>query len=127
MAMLLAILCAWLTQTAPAAQQPPELLLLSRWVHSVERHEPARADVEAATIAVWSRDDLRTTVETLRSLRDALQRAVRADAAARDRQDIRARSGHRLSAAQVRTLLGLSDDEAQHGDVNRLLKRGAML
>ena len=63
--MLLVILCAWLSQAAPAAQQPPELLLLSRWVRSVERHEPARADVEAATIAVWPRNDLRTTIETL--------------------------------------------------------------
>jgi len=32
---------AWLSQAAPAPQQPPELLLLSRWVRSVERHEPA--------------------------------------------------------------------------------------
>jgi tetratricopeptide (TPR) repeat protein len=96
-------------------------------VRSVERHEPARADVEAATIAVWSRDDLRTTVETLRSLRDALQRAVRADDAREDRQDIRTRGGHRLSALQAQTLLGLTADEAQRGDINRLLKRGAML
>ena len=125
--MLFVILCAWLSQAAPAAQQPPELLLLSRWVRSVERHEPARADVEAATIAVWSRDDLRTTVDTLQSLRDALQRAARADGAHNDRQDIRTRSGYRLSARQAQTLLGLSDDEAQRGDVNRLLERGAML
>jgi len=125
--MLLVILCAWLSQAAPAAEQPPELLLLSRWVHSVERHEPARADVEAATIAIWPRDDLRTTVETLQSLRDGLQRAARADGARTDRQDIRTRSGHRLSALQAQTLLGLSDDEAKRKDVNRLLKRGAML
>jgi len=125
--MLFVILCAWLFQAAPAAQQPPALLLLSRWVRSVERHEPARADVEAATIAVWPRDDLRTTLETLRSLRDALQRADRADGAHKDRQDIRTAGGHRLSALQAQTLLGLSDDEAQCGDVNRLLKRGAML
>jgi tetratricopeptide (TPR) repeat protein len=32
-----------------------------------------------------------------------------------------------LSAVQAQTLLGLSDVEAQRGDVNRLLKRGAML
>jgi tetratricopeptide (TPR) repeat protein len=125
--MLFVILCAWLSQPAPAAQQPPELLLLSRWVRSVERHEPARADVEAATIAVWPRNDLRATVETLQSLRDALQRTARADGAHKDRQDIRTRTGHRLSALQAQTLLGLSDDEAQRGDVNRLLKRGAML
>ena len=126
-AMLLVILCAWLSQAAPAAQQSPELLLLSRWVRSVDRHEPARADVEAATIAVWSRNDLRTTIETLRSLRDALQRAARADDARKDRPDIRTRSGRRLSALQAQTLLGLTDDEAQRGDINRLLKRGAML
>jgi tetratricopeptide (TPR) repeat protein len=125
--MLFVILCIWLSQAAPAAQQPPELLLLSRWVRSVERHEPARADVEAATIAVWSRDDLRATVETLQSLRDALQRAARADGADKDPQDIRTQSGHRLSGLQAQALLGLTDDEAQRGDVNRLLKRGAML
>ena len=125
--MLFLILYAWLLQPALAAQQPPELLLLSRWVRSVERHEPGRADVEAATIAVWSRDDLRTTVETLQSLRNALQSAARADAAAKNRQDIHTRSGYRLSALQAQTLLGLSDDEARRGDVNRLLKRGGML
>jgi tetratricopeptide (TPR) repeat protein len=125
--MLFLVLVGWWSQAAPAAQQPPELLLLSRWVRSVERHEPARADVEAATIAVWSRDDLRTTLETLQSLRDALQKAARADGARSDRQNIRTRSGYRLSAQQARTLLDLTDDEAQRGDVNRLLKRGAML
>jgi tetratricopeptide (TPR) repeat protein len=125
--MLLVILCAWLSQAAPAAQQPPELQLLSRWVRSVDRHEPARADAEAATVAVWSRSDLRTTAGTLRSLRDALQRAVRVDVARADRQDTGMRGGHGLSALQAQTLLGLTDDEAQRGDVNRLLKRGAML
>ena len=125
--MLFVILCAWFSQAAPAAQQPPELLLLSRWLRSVERHDPGRADVEAATIAVWSGDDLRTTVDTLQSLREALRRAALADAAYRDRQDIRTRSGYRMSARQAQSLLGLSDDEAQRGDVNRLLKRGAML
>ncbi len=122
--MLFVILCAWLSQEAPAAQPSPELLLLSQWVRSVDRHEPARADVEAATIAVWSRNDLRTTTQTLRRLRDALQRTVRADDARKDRPDLSTRSG---SALQARTLLGLTEDEAQRGDINRLLKRGAML
>jgi tetratricopeptide (TPR) repeat protein len=125
--MLLLILCAWLSQAASAAQQSPELPLVSRWARSVDRHEPARADVEAATIAVWPRHDLRTTAETLRSLRDALQRAVRADDARKDRPDISAPGGRSSSVLQVQTLLGLTEDEAQRGDVNRLLKRGAML
>jgi hypothetical protein len=127
MTMLLAVLFGWLFQAAPAAPLPPELLLLSRWVRSVERHEPAKADVEAATIAVWSTDDLRTSLETLRSLRDGLQRAAVADDSPRERQDIRTRSGFRLSASQAQALLGLTDDEALRGDVNRLLRRGAML
>ncbi len=126
-AMLLVILCAWLSQAAQAAQQSPELLLLSRWAGSVDRHEPARADVEAATIAGWPRNDLRTTVQTLRRLRDELQRAVRADDARKDRPDISTRSGRSASALRAQTLLGLTDDEAQRGDINRLLKRGAML
>jgi tetratricopeptide (TPR) repeat protein len=125
--MLFVILYAWLTQAAPAAQQPPELLLLSRWVRSVERHEPAGADVEAATIAVWSRDDLRTTVATLQSLRDALQKARQADGTRPDLQYIYTRGGYRLSAQQAQTLLGLTDEEARRGDTNRLLRRGAML
>jgi hypothetical protein len=107
--MLFVILCAWLSQEAPAAPPSPELLLVSRWARSVDRHEPARADVEAATIAGWPRNDLRTTTEMLRRLRDELQRA---------------RSS---SALQAQSLLGLTEDEAQRGDINRLLKRGAML
>jgi len=79
------------------------------------------------TVAVWSKDDLRTALETLRSLRDALQRAALAEGSHKDRQDIRTRSGFRLSPLQAQTLLGVTDDEAQRGDVNRLLKRGAML
>jgi tetratricopeptide (TPR) repeat protein len=125
--MLFVILCTWLSQVAPAAEQPPELLLLSRWVYSVERHEVGKADVEASVIAVWSSADLQRTVDTMRSLRDALQRAARAEGAARERQAIRTRSGYPMSVLQAQTLLGLSDDEAQRGDVNRLLKRGAML
>ena len=126
--MLLLILSAWLAQAAPAppVEKPPELLLLSRWLRSVERHEPARADVEASVIAVWSRDDLKTTAATLQTLRDALVRAVEAGTP-KDQQDIRVRGGYRLSPRQVQALLGLTDGEAEHGDVNRLVKRGAML
>jgi tetratricopeptide (TPR) repeat protein len=125
--MLLLILCGWLSQTAPAAEQPAELALLSRWVRAVERHEPARADDEAATIAVWPMADFRTALATLRDLRDALAKAYQADGTLEDRQNIRTRRGHWLSVGEAQTLLGLTDDEARRGDVNRLLKRGAML
>jgi tetratricopeptide (TPR) repeat protein len=125
--MLFVILCTWLSQAAPAAEQPPELLLLSRWVYSVERHEVGKADVEASVVAAWSKPDLLTTVQTLRSLRDALQKASQAEGARPDRQDVYNRAGYRLSARQAQLLLGLTDEEARRGDANRLLRRGAML
>jgi hypothetical protein len=127
--MLLLILGAWLAQATPAppaSQQPQELQLLTRWLRSVQRHEAARPDAEASTIAVWSRDDLRAVVATLQSLRDALVKAAQAGAP-KTSQEIRTRSGGRLSLREAQALLGLTAGELEHGDLNRLLKCGAML
>ena len=126
MTMLLAVLFGWLFQAAPAAPQPPELLLLSRWVRSVERHEPAKADVEAATIAIWSTDDLRTRDRTLRTARRAAAPPVANDWPG-ERRASALEAAFGCPRAGADAARPRRDDEALWlGDVNRL-RRGAML
>jgi tetratricopeptide (TPR) repeat protein len=124
---LFVILCGWLSQAAPAAQPPHEATTLQQWIEAVRLHQPGRADTHAATVAVWTRADLQLALTTLQSLRDMLQRAFPKDGSLGTREDIRTRSGYRLSALEVQKMLGLTSDEARRGDINRLVKRGAML
>lgn len=120
------ILCLWLSQAAPAIQPPREVTTLEQWARAVRQHQPGRPDAHAAAVAVWPRPDLQLVLATLQDLRDVLPRAFPKEGSSTSRKDIATRSGYRTSAFEVQGMLGLTDDEARRGDINRLVKRGAL-
>lgn len=124
--MLFVILFGWLAQAAPSVQPPREVTTLEKWAEAVQRHQPGLPDAHAAAVAAWPRTDLQLVLTTLQDLRGVLPRAFPKDGSPTNRKDIATRSGYRLSAFEVQKMLGLTDDEAKRGDVNRLVKRGAL-
>jgi tetratricopeptide (TPR) repeat protein len=123
---LFAIWFVWLSQAAPSTQPPREVTTLERWAHAVQQHQQGRPDAHAAAVAVWPRSDLQLVLATLQDLRDILPRGFSGGGSPRNRKDITTRSGYRLSAFEVQTMLGLTDEEARRGDISRLVRRGAL-
>lgn len=97
---------------------------LQRWVLSVEQHEPGSLDDLLPPIGTWSRLDLVEMLDDLRRFRTFLRRASGGNPL---RPQTLRFEGHDLTKQALQQLLGLSDQEAASGDLNRVLKRGALL
>jgi tetratricopeptide (TPR) repeat protein len=83
---------------------------IEEWRTAVAEHRPGKPDSAAVTIGGWDEGDLELPVDFLTKL------ASRSLSARRT-----------LARASTRRILQLTDREAQHGDLNRILKRGALL
>ncbi len=94
---------------------------LRNWVEAVLRHEPGNADAHAVAVSSWSRSDLQAVATDLLALRGLLVDAHRKARTVITYQECV------LRTSEAEQLLGIRDDEAWRGDVNRLLKRGALL
>lgn len=117
-------------QNAPASKQaelPPDVARLREWVRAVQAYHDG--SVEALQpVAVWSAADLKATVLALRDLRQVLARAYASHGRISADDRVKSRNGGpSFPADELQRLLGLTDDEARKGDVNRLLRRGVLM
>jgi tetratricopeptide (TPR) repeat protein len=109
---------------AQVAEEPAWVVTLRIWRTAVEDHTPGTVDAPVAGINAWSRRDLMAVVTDLVALRDLLEKrhAARVPAVAGVSY-----SNHTFTTPDIEALLGVTREEAERGDFNRLLKRGAML
>ena len=112
---------------AQAPQSNPVWLQrLERWLQAVDRHTPGSNDEEARAVATWPRSDLKTLQSDLLALRDALKHR-HADAGAPLESRTVTYREHRFTMPALQRMLGLSDDEASRGEIDRILWAGAIL
>jgi hypothetical protein len=109
-----------------APQAPLWQQRVQRWLRVAERHGAGTADDAARQVASWPYDDLTTLLADVASLRDLLARAYARQAGSTDRQGI-TYADSQFTIAEVEQVLGLSEDEARRGDINRVLRRGVLL
>lgn len=112
----------------PTREEPAWLSRLQQWLEAVRQHEPGSEDAPALAISTWSGGEAQAVLSDLLELRHLLMKAH----AQRQKKPtgpppvVTFRS---WSAGMLETerLLGISSDEARRGDINRLMKRGALL
>jgi tetratricopeptide (TPR) repeat protein len=116
----------WTPPRAPDTK-PLGLIKVRQWVDAAAQHEPGVADDATLAFRTWSETDLLTALpRDLERLRKSLQQYW-AERVARTGVPPVEYAGVKYPAAAVQDALGLSGDEARNGDVNRLLRRGALL
>ena len=82
-----------------------------QWRTAVAQHVPGQPDSAAATIGNWQSKDLQTVINFITKL------------AAQPESSLK----RTLAKAQFRRLLDLTDEEVKRGNLNRILKKGALL
>jgi len=111
----------------PQARQPlAGIERLRDWLTAIERHEPGRVDEPALAISRWSRFELDAAMADLRALLDRASGMVSRHQRSGDEATTKTGSGP-LTLADVKDLLGLTDDEIRRRDPTRIVKRGAVL
>jgi tetratricopeptide (TPR) repeat protein len=112
------------SSSAPANQQPPSLGSykdLDAWLSAADRHVPGSADEAAEAIARWTADRLALTLAEVVALRK--QMAIYAQ---RPSAEIRLHA-RRLQPREVEELCRITSEERIAADLNRVLRRGAVL
>jgi tetratricopeptide (TPR) repeat protein len=113
-----------LTPQAPAPLAGIERL--RDWLAAIERHEPGKVDEPALAISLWSRFELDAAMADLRALLDRASGMVSRNQRSGDAATTTTGSGP-LTLADVKDLLGLTDDELRRRDPTRIVKRAAVL
>jgi tetratricopeptide (TPR) repeat protein len=85
--------------------------LVKRWIDASAAHAPGKADSPAVTIGSWPAADLEPVLAYIHKLASQSTRSLQ----------------RTLARGNTRRVLGLTDQEAKQGDLNRLLKRGVLL
>ncbi len=83
---------------------------IEEWLAALAAHKPGRPEPAAAGIGRWDEGDLEIPVDFVTKLASGSSSAKRT-----------------LARASTRRLLHLTDQEAREGNLNRILKQGAML
>jgi tetratricopeptide (TPR) repeat protein len=110
----------------PASPSKAWFERLQRWVAAVDAHAPGALDAHVLSAASLGQAELMGILADLMALRDRVVRArQRSERGVLDREITY--GGRTLAVVEIQRLLGLNDDEALAGDLNRLVKRGAML
>ena len=94
---------------------------LDTWLSAVDGHEPGKADAAAEAIAPWSQDRLSRMLGDVLELRKRM--GVYRD---RPKAEIRLRL-RRLQPADIEQLFRISGEERLAVDLNRVIRRGAVL
>jgi tetratricopeptide (TPR) repeat protein len=115
-----------LAQGRQGGQDPVWLQRLQRWLQAIERHQPGSNDEEARAVATWPRSDLKTLQSDLLALRDALRRGY-GEAGAPLESRVATYRDQRFTMPALQQMLGLSEDEARRGEIDRILWAGAVL
>jgi hypothetical protein len=107
-------------QAAPAS---PWLTLLTSWLEAVNEHKPHSFDMPARLVGLWSEADLRSVRTDFLAL-VAIQRRERT----RPPRPVRpiAYKDSTFSLQEIEQLLGLTSEEAEPSDANRILTRAAI-
>jgi tetratricopeptide (TPR) repeat protein len=88
-----------------------ELHKLEEWRAAAVQHNPGKADPAAVTISNWDNQDLELVVKFITKLASQSVKNAR----------------RTLARASTRRILQLTDQEVRRGDLNRILKQGALL
>lgn len=100
-------------QRTPPRKISPELYdKVVQWRTAVAQHDPGELDAAGIEIGHWPAADVRAVIGQITGLARLLANP---------------RSNAHIETLQVQSLLGLTRDEALHGNPNRILKRGALL
>ncbi len=110
---------AHVSASAPAADDNAEkrLAALQRWLAAVEEHQPGRRDAAAERVAAWNNDQLRALLPYLETLTFLLPSPSNPDAGWR----------RHMSEKELAPLRDLARAYAARGEVNRIMKWGALL
>ncbi len=84
---------------------------VKEWRAAIAQHDPGKADPAAVGMGAWPSKDLKLVISYVTKL------------AVQSPKDVR----RSLSKARIQRALDLTDEEAKRGDLNRILKLGAML
>ncbi len=112
-----------------APQAPPPLAGVERlrdWLTAIERHEPGKLDESAIAISRWSRFELDAALADLKALLDRASGVASRIPRSGEAATIKTGSGP-ITLADVRDLLGLTDDEIRRGDPTPIVKRAAVM
>lgn len=94
-------------KTGPAYQ----LEKVKEWRILAAQHDSGKPDASAVTMGSWDMQDLEIVLEYVTKLASKSNHAIRRD----------------LSKARIQRLFDLNDQEAQQGDLNRVLRQGVAL
>ena len=94
-------------KTGPAYQQEK----VKEWRVLAAQHESGKPDAAAVTMGKWEKQDIQIVVDYVIKLVSKSKSAIRRE----------------LSKARIQRLFDLNDQEAQQGDLNRVLRRGVIL
>lgn len=108
---------AALGQMPQPGADPDWLLDLEAWLSAVDSHQPGTADAAARAIAPWPSARLVTMLDDVVGLRDHM---------AVTRGEVHLK-GRYLTARAIRRLLRITETERLGGELNRVLRRGAVL
>jgi hypothetical protein len=84
---------------------------VEEWRKAALSHQPGAEDDAVTTIGGWNHLDIEMVIEFVTNLSSRSNRSAR----------------RTISRAPIRSRLGLTDEEVQQGDLNRVVKQGAML
>lgn len=108
---------------SPVPQAADWLQDLDAWLGAVDSHRAGRADEAARSIAPWSLERLSAVKMDLVQWREGLARAGRL-ASANVTVTVR---GRRFTPAETLRLFRITEAERRAGDLDRVIRRGAML
>ncbi len=98
-------------ETPPAKRPETKADKIREWSKAVAQHAPGKPDPAAVMIGKWQAKDLETVINYVTKLAAEPIKSVK----------------RTLAKASIRRLLQLTDQEAKEGNLNRLLKQGALL
>jgi len=100
------------------AAAPPEkvdtsylLQKVKDWREASVSHEPGMPDDAAVSVGKWNLNDVEIVIDWITELASKSEKTIR----------------RTIARAPIRSRLGLTDEEVQKGNLNRVLKQGALL
>jgi tetratricopeptide (TPR) repeat protein len=81
------------------------------WREASVSHEPGMPDEAAVSVGKWNPNDVEIVIDYITELASKSEKTIR----------------RTIARAPIRSRLGLTDEEVQKGDLNRILKQGALL
>jgi hypothetical protein len=100
---------------------------LEQWLSAVERHKAGTFDEAAREIAAWPDEHVTAVVRDVGELAEFLVRARLRIARSGVVSTTKTSGGRRLTPDDIQQMFGLTNEEADAGDVGHLVMRGVLL